>query len=74
MVTFNITVLPAQESSLKLSNGVANEIVMDNTNNVGTPLVTAVQPGAVWNNVALFIDENNDSLGPMAETKAWWWW
>jgi hypothetical protein len=73
-VTFAISVVAPEEGALRTSRGVTNELVMEHTDNVGTPLVTSVQPGAVWNNVALFIDENQESLSPMAETKSWWWW
>ena len=68
-VTFNIAVLPADEAALKTARGVTNELVMEHANNVGTPLTEAVQPSAVWKDVALFIDQNRDSLKPIAETK-----
>ncbi|EIE22631.1 hypothetical protein COCSUDRAFT_53613 [Coccomyxa subellipsoidea C-169] len=68
-VTFNIAVLPADEAALKTARGVTNELVMEHANNVGTPLTEAVQPSAVWNDVALFIDQNRESLKPIAETK-----
>ncbi|EIE22627.1 hypothetical protein COCSUDRAFT_42290 [Coccomyxa subellipsoidea C-169] len=73
-VTFSIAVLPADEAALKTARGVTNELVMEHANNVGTPLTEAVQPGAVWKDVALFIDQNRESLKPIAETKTWWWW
>lgn len=68
-VTFSIAVLPADEAALKTARGVTNELVMEHANNVGTPLTEAVQPGAVWKDVALFIDQNRESLKPIAETK-----
>lgn len=73
-VTFTIALLPAEESSLKTARGVTNELVQEHMNSVGTPLTEAIQPGTTWTNVALFVDENRDSLKPMAETKTWWWW
>jgi len=73
-VTFTIAVLPADESALKTARGVTNELVQEHANSVGTPLTDAIQAGATWSDVALFIDENRDSLKPMAETKTWWWW
>ncbi len=72
-VTFTIALLPAEESSLKTARGVTNELVQEHLNSVGTPLTEAIQPGATWTDVALFIDQNRDSLKPMAETKTWWW-
>jgi hypothetical protein len=71
-VTFTITVLPADESALKTAHGVTNELVLEHADNVGTPLTDAVQPGTVLNDVALFIDENRESLKPIAETKSHW--
>lgn len=73
-VTFTIAVVPAEEASLKTARGVTNELVQEHMNSVGTPLTEVIQPGATWSDVALFIDENRDSLKPMAETKTWWWW
>ncbi|KAK9902652.1 hypothetical protein WJX75_001453 [Coccomyxa subellipsoidea] len=73
-VTFDIAVLPADESALKTAHGVTNELVLEHADNVGTPLTDAVQPGTVLTDVALFIDENRESLKPIAETKSWWGW
>ncbi len=36
--------------------------------------VWGIQEGTVLTDVALFIDQNKDSLQPIAETKVWWWW
>lgn len=72
-VTFTVSVLLADENALKTARGVTNELVAEHANNVGTPLADAIQAGATWKDVALFIDENRESLAPMAETKTWWW-
>ena len=71
-VTFTVAVLPANESALKTQRGVTNGLVMEHANGAGTPLVTAVAPGATLTNVALFIDSSKEALRPMAEEKDWW--
>jgi hypothetical protein len=68
-VTFAISVVAPEEGALRTSRGVTNELVMEHANDVGTPLVTEVHAGTVWSDVALFIDENQASLGPMAKTE-----
>lgn len=73
-VTFTVKALPPDGSALKTSRGATNELVMEDQNGVGTPLVTAIPVGATWTDVTLFIDENSASLKPMADTKTWWWW
>lgn len=71
-VTFTITVLEASQDALKTKGGVANELVAEHNNGAVTNLITAVQPGATMSNVALFIDENRESLHPESSTKTWW--
>jgi hypothetical protein len=71
-VRFTVSVLPAEEAGLKLHKGVVNGLVMSQKNGNGAPLVTAVQPGAMLSNVALFIDSNKASMQPAAATEDWW--
>ena len=71
-MTFTITVLEASQDALKTKGGVANELVAEHNNGAVTNLITAVQPGATMSNVALFIDENRESLHPESSTKTWW--
>ncbi len=72
-MTFTVKALPAEESALQTSRGVTNELVKEHMNGVGTPLAGGIQAGASWTDVALFIDENRESLRPIAETKYWGW-
>ena len=69
-VTFNVTVL-TDASAIKTSKGVANEEFEASANEAGY-LLTSVQPGTEMNDVALFIDVNNESVQPEATTKDWY--
>lgn len=70
---FNVTILEADESLIRASKGVVNELVAEATDGSGQ-LLPYVLPGTVLTDVALFIDQNKLALQPMAETKTWWWW
>ncbi|EIE22626.1 hypothetical protein COCSUDRAFT_66316 [Coccomyxa subellipsoidea C-169] len=71
--TFNVKVLEAAESGLRVSKGVVNELVAESAAGSGQ-IIPVIQEGSVLTDVALFIDQNKDSLQPIAETKVWWWW
>ena len=68
-----MTLLAASEDALKTKGGATNELVAERANGAGTPLITAVTPGAAMSNVALFIDANRASLKANAATEHWWW-
>ena len=70
-VSFTVSVLPAEETGLKLHKGVVNGLVWQQQKGNGAPLVTSVTPGATLANVALFIDSNKASLHPAATTEDW---
>ena len=71
MVSFTVSVVPANESDIKLHKGVVNGLVWEAEKGNASPLVSAVQPGATLTNVALFIDSNKESLHPAAATEDW---
>lgn len=71
-VSFNVSILQPNEDALKTKSGVANELVAERANGAGTPLITAVTPGAAMSNVALFIDANRVALKANAATETWW--
>ena len=71
MVSFTVSVVPANESDIKLHKGVVNGLAWEAKKANGAPLVTAVQPGATLTNVALFIDSNKAALQPAAATEDW---
>ena len=71
-VRFTVSVLPTEERALKMREGVVNGLVHDAAIGKGTPLVTAITPGAMLSDVALFIDSNKAALRPAASTE-WGW-
>lgn len=71
-VRFNVSVLPSEESALKMRDGVVNGLVHDAAAGMGTPLVTAITPGAALTNAALFIDSNKAALRPAASAERGW--
>ena len=68
-----MSVLASSEDALKTKGGVTNQLVAEGANGAGTPLITAVTPGATMSNVALFVDANRASLKANAATEHWWW-
>lgn len=72
-VTFKVAVVSSGDASLKTSKGVANEVIAESATQAGY-LQTAVQPGTVLTNAALFVDSNREELKPIAQTKTFWWW
>lgn len=73
-MTFNITVLATEASAtLKTSQGVTNELLLE-AQNGNNALLTTIQPGTTLSDVAIFIDQNREALKPMSETKTFWWW
>ena len=73
-VSFRVTLLAPNEDALKTKAGVTNELLAERASGAGTPLITAVMPGAAMSNgVALFIDQNRAALKANAATEHWWW-
>lgn len=69
---FNVSVIDPNVTELHLSNGVANQVAADYTSDTGLDtLITGVQPGNEFTDVALFIDVNKDSLDKMAHVEDW---
>lgn len=68
------TVLPAQQSSLKFSGGAVGDAVAEAQSNTGVPLLANIATRTKFNGAAIFIDSNQMSLQPKAETKTFWWW
>lgn len=71
-VTFKVAVDTSDES-IKTTKGVANEVVAQAATQANY-LQTAIQPGMVLTDVALFVDANKEAIKPLAQTKTFWWW
>ena len=72
IATFNVSVINPNVSELHLSNGVANQVAADYNSDTGLDtLITGVQPGNEFTEVALLIDVNKDSLDRMSQERAW---
>lgn len=71
-ITFKVAV-DTSNNSIKTIKGVANEVVAQAATQANY-LQTAVQPGMVLTDVALFVDANKEDIKPLAQTKTFWWW
>ena len=75
-LTFTIKALPSEQSSVKFGGGAVAAAVADASQGLGSQLITAISPGAQLTSVALFIDQNQQSLAKPAATEWGWggWW
>ena len=65
---------PTREgSNLTLAGGAAHRVVDDAANGLAGNVLTAPPAGGQLGNVALFIDQNSQQLGSVAEVKFWGW-
>ena len=71
-LTFTIKALPSAQSSVKFAGGAVSAAVADASQGLGAPLINAISPGAQLASVALFIDQNQQSLAKPAAAE-WGW-
>ena len=68
----------AEGAHLPTAGGATHRLVEDAQNGVAAGVLTAPLAGKHLTNVALFIDQNKEALGTVAEVKWWYrrvvWW
>jgi hypothetical protein len=67
-----VSLVTPDESAVKVPGGAVSNAVQQNAAGAGQTLLSAITPGAALNNVVLFIDQNQQSLNKVAQTK-WGW-